>query len=191
MCTGDRYIVKHLTMKIHRFNTYPDNKLNEEQRRVWRFDSSWGGAYELSLREGRNGDFQLKTPDGNTIQDNLATYEDRLYLYRFLEAGVPDWMNEIKEAFEQEELEQVGVVKAVLTHNNERYELTLNTKTDAATLHLPEQHREFMMDNIYIDNPDISLLLDGRLIDCFRDQLKKYGVMIPDPPYYPGIIVTG
>lgn len=173
-------------MKIHRFNTYPDSKLNEKVSRSRSFQTKDGKTYSITVQDNEQGSFQLNTPDGHAILDSIHELSDRQHLYELLEPGLFDWLLEVRKSIQEEQLKEVGIVRAELNHNNERYRLTVNKNTGVATLRIPEQFREFDVEDIYVINPELPLLLDGRLLVYFQEEIEEQGVNLPPTPYYLG-----
>lgn len=178
-----------MSKKLHRFGTYPHEKIHEDVRRVRTLENRDGNTIELKITDDLRGTFHLKY-GRYQIVDNLADFWDRKHLYDLLDEDLFDWLVEVKKSFETEQLEEVGVVKVTMNNNNDKYELSVNKKTRAGMLRIPEQLREFKLDDIFVENPDLPLLLDGRLIQNFVEKLGDHSIVIPDIPYYPGLKMT-
>lgn len=178
-----------MNTRLHRYATYPFEIINEDIRRVRTFENRDGNTIELKITDDLRGTFHLKY-GRHQIVDNLSDFWDRKHLYDLLDPDIFDWLVDVKESFETEELEETGVVKVTMNHNNDRYELAVNKKTESATLRIPEQLREFKLDELFIENPDLPMMLDGRLIQYFRDNLEDKGIKLPDTPYYPSLKLT-
>src|SRR5690606_4252100 len=76
------------------------------------------------------------------------------------------------------------------TWNNEKYVLLINKSSGMCRLTYPSRVREFYKDNLYFENPELSLLYGGNLNESLRRQLQKIGVSIPDTPFELGFKVT-
>ena len=178
-----------MSKRLHRYATYPFDEINEEVRRVRTLENRDGNTIELKITDDLRGTFRLKH-GRHQIVDNLADFWDRKHLYDLLDENLFDWLVEVKKSFETEQLEEVGVLKVTMNHNNDRYELMVNKKTGACKLRIPEQQREFKIENLFSENPDLPMMLDGRLIQYFKDKLENKGIELPETPYFPSLKLT-
>lgn len=55
----------------------------------------------------------------------------------------------------------------------------------------PKRTTEFYIDNLFIENPDLPLLKEGRLVQYLVEKVKKdLGLDLPEIPYYPKLKLT-
>ena len=75
----------------------------------------------------------------------------------------------------------------VVTMNNDRYVLTVIASTGICTMKYPEREtKPFYIDNLFIENPELPLIKEGRLINHLTEQVKKkLAVDLPQVPYLP------
>jgi len=92
-----------------------------------------------------------------------------------------------------EEIEQKNSKgkEIVITMNSEKYVLTIDTSTKMCKMEFPKRTTEFYIDNLFIENPDLPLLKEGRLIQHLQEKVKKeLGLSLPEIPYYPALHIT-
>lgn len=169
--------------RLYRSHNYPYQNISEDVERE-RFLETKSGIYILTMEEEGIG-FTLTLPSGKKVNDSFAEFSERYPLYKLLDEGESAIYIETEYIKGDAAEEQVE-----MTMNSDKYILTVNKKTEACKLELPAQVREFSIDNVFLDNPDLPLLFEGRLIIYFRDMLKKKGITLPPTPYFPGIKIT-
>ena len=55
----------------------------------------------------------------------------------------------------------------------------------------PKRTSEFYIDNLFIENPELPLIKEGRLVQHLAEQVKKkLGLNLPKTPYFPGLKLT-
>ena len=173
------------TTRLHRSFNYPYN-ISEGVERERFIETKSGETYTITLHD-EEGNFTLTLPGNKKVTDTFNNYMDRSHLYKLLDDGVFEFIQETAKFMETEYIkENPADEKVVMTMNNDKYILTVNKKTGASKIEYPAQVREFNIDDIFVENTDLPLLFDGRLIVYFREMLKKKGITIPPTPYYPG-----
>ncbi|MFL3663675.1 MAG: hypothetical protein ACJ04Q_06725 [Flavobacteriales bacterium] len=176
--------------RLYRSHSYP-YKLHEEVE-LEKYLTSEKGDYLLTVLN-EVGDFKLEIPtgkDGNreTIYDSFNGFQKREGLYKNLEKGVYEFLQEtmleLETLYVKEKPEGTEIV---VTMNNNRYVLTVQQSTGICKMKYPERETTFYIDNTFIENPELIVLHDGRLIDHLKTQMKKKGlaVNLPEVPFYP------
>lgn len=176
--------------RLYRSNSYP-YKLHEEVE-LEKYLTTETGDYLLTVLN-EVGEFKMEIPTGKegkrgTIYDSFNEFQDREALYKNLDEGVfefmQDTMLEIETLYVKEK--PVGT-EIVVTMNNDRYVLTVVESTGVCTMKYPEREtKPFYIDNIFLENPELPLIKDGRLIGYLKEQVKKkLTVDLPQVPYFP------
>ena len=177
------------TTRLHRFNNYP-YKLHEEVELERYIESESGETYLLTVLN-ELGDFKLEIPSKegkhDTIYDSFNEFQHREALYRNLDKGIyefiQDTMKDVEGLYVKEKPEGTEIK---VTMNNDQYVLTVVQSTGFCKLKYPERVVEFYIDNIFIENPELPLLKEGRLVQHLVEQVKKkLGLNLPKVPYLP------
>jgi len=148
-------------------------------------ESESGQTYTITILDDDGINFTLTLPGGKKVTDNFNDYQDRSNLYQLLEDGVYEFIQETAKSIETEYIKRDGKT-IIMTMNNERYELTIDTATGMCKLVYPEREREFYIDNLYLECLDLAVLYDGRLSQYFTEKVKKeLGINLPKPPVIP------
>lgn len=190
-----RYIHKPTTMKkttrLYRSNNYPYQNLSEKiELELEKFIDTESGTFLLTLLNDE-GDFQLEIPTNqegkyDTIFDTFNEFQDREVLYKRLDKGVYEFIQNTMEELQTLNVKEKPEGKEfIFTINMEEYRLTL-FPTGLCKMEYPERKTEFYIDNIYIENPDLPLLKDGRVAQHFTERVKKaLNIDLPKVPYLP------
>lgn len=89
-----------------------------------------------------------------------------------------------------EDIEQEKGKEIVVTMNSERYVLTIYP-SGMCEMEYPKRTTEFYIDNIFLENAELPLIREGRLIQHLAEQVKKkLGFDLPKTPYFPGLKLT-
>lgn len=175
--------------RLYRSHTYP-YKLNETVE-LEKYIDTESGTYLLTALD-IDGNFKLELPTGQgkheTIYDTFNEFQDREALYKRLDKGVYQFLQESMLEFQTLSVkEKPAGTDIVVTMNNDRYVLTVVQSTGFCKMKYPERVTEFYIDNIFLENPELPLIKDGRLIDHLKNQIKKKGLAVdlPQVPYVP------
>lgn len=176
------------TTRLYRSHTYP-YKLNETVE-LEKYIDTKGGTYLITVQDDNNN-FTLQLPTGedgkyDSITDSFKDFMNRAELYKRLDEGVFEFMLETMDNLETEYLKQKGN-RYVITMNKDKYVFTLDKATGMMKIEYPTRISEFYLANIYLENPDLPLLYDGRLNQHLQDKMKKWSVKMPKTPYEPGL----
>lgn len=78
----------------------------------------------------------------------------------------------------------------VITMNLERYVLTVYP-SGMCEMEYPKRSVECYIDNLFIENPELPLIREGRLIQHLQDKVKiELGLSLPEIPYLPMLKLT-
>jgi len=178
--------------RLHRSHNYPYHNISEDVELEKHIDTE-SGTYLLTVLN-EDGDFKLELPTDeegkyDSITDSFNEFMDRAALYKRLDKGVLEFIQKTLDNLQTEYFKEKPVGKEiVMTMNNERYVLTIDTSTKMCKMEFPKRETEFYIDNIFIENPDLPLLKEGRLIQHFQEKVKKeLGLSLPKTPYFPGL----
>lgn len=124
----------------------------------------------------------------DSITDSFNDIMDRAELYKRLDDGVFEFMLETLDnlELETESIKQKGT-RYVITMNTDKYIFTLDKSTGMMKIEYPARISEFYLANIYLENPNLPLLYDGRLNQHLQDKMKSWSVKMPKTPYEPGL----
>ncbi|MBI2279166.1 MAG: hypothetical protein HYU68_00510 [Bacteroidetes bacterium] len=174
---------------LYRFNSYKQ-KINEEVE-LEKYIDTESGTYLLTALD-IDGNFKLELPTGQgkheIIYDTFNEFQDREALYKRLDKGVFEFLQESMLEFQTLNVKEKPVgTDIIVTMNNDRYVLTVVQSTGFCKMKYPERVTEFYIDNIFLENPELPLIKDGRLIDYLKNQIKKKGLAVdlPQVPYVP------
>lgn len=179
--------------RLYRSDTYP-YKLDEELELQKYIDTDSGMFLLTVLNE--KGDFELQIPTDqegkyDSIFDTFDGFQDRQALYYKALVNGKDVYKFIQNTMEEFQTLNVKEKSAgtdiVVTMNNDRFVLTVEQSTGICKMKYPERETTFYIDNTFIENPELIVLHDGRLIDHLKTQMKKKGlaVNLPEVPFYP------
>jgi len=178
--------------RLYRSDNYPYQNISEDVE-LEKFINTESGIFLLTVLN-EEGAFELQIPteqEGkyDSIFDTFDGFQDREALYKALAhgKGVYEFIQETMEEFQTLNVKEKPVGKdIVVTMNNERYTLTIVSSTGMCKMSYPARETEFYIDNIFIENPDLPLLKEGRLIQYLKEQVKKkLGLDLPMVPYLP------
>ena len=89
-----------------------------------------------------------------------------------------------------EDIKEEDGKEIVIIMNSERYVLTVYP-SGMCEMEYPKRTSEFYIDNIFIENAELPLIRDGRLIQHLQEKVKKeLGLSLPEIPYYPALKLT-
>lgn len=78
----------------------------------------------------------------------------------------------------------------VIIMNTERYVLTIYP-SGMCEMEYPKRTTEFYIDNIFLENAELPLIKEGRLVLHLVEKVKKeLGLDLPKIPYFPGLKLT-
>ena len=177
--------------RLYRSDSYP-YQLHEEVELEKSIESESGETYRLTVLD-ETGNFKLELPTGedgeyDAIFDSFNEFMDRAYLYQRLDKGVYEFMVETMKELETLNVkEKPEGTEIKVTMNNDQYVLTVVQSTGVCKMKYPERETTFYIDNIFLENPELPLIKDGRLINHLKNQMKKKGlaVNLPQVPYLP------
>ena len=177
--------------RLYRSDSYPYNFVTEDVE-LEKFVDTESGTYLLTVLD-EVGNFKLKLPTGeegkyDSIYDSFGEFQDREALYKRLDKGVYNFMQDVMEEFQTLNVkEKPEGTDIVVTMNNDRYVLTVVQSTGICTMKYPEREtKPFYIDNLFLENPELPLIKDGRLIQHLAEQVKKkLTVDLPQVPYLP------
>lgn len=182
--------------RLYRSHNFP-YKLHEDVELEKYIDTDSGMFLLTVLNE--EGDFELQIPTDqegkyDSIFDTFDGFQDREALYKALATGkgVYKFIQDTMEEFQTLNVKEKSAgTEIVVTMNNDRYVLTVVDSTGICTMKYPEREtKPFYIDNIFIENPELPLIKDGRLIGYLKEQVKKkLTVDLPQVPYFPMLSV--
>lgn len=175
--------------RLHRFKSHPHQNISEEAEHQ-RYIDTKGGTYLITVNDDNNN-FTLQLPTDvegkyDSITDSFKDFMDRTELYKRLDEGVFEFMVETINNLENESAKRKGT-RYVITMNTDKYIFTLDKSTGMMKIEYPARVSEFYLANIYIENPDLPLLYDGRLNQYLQNKMKSWSVKMPKTPYEPGL----
>lgn len=175
--------------RLYRSHSFPHN-ISEDVELEKYIDTETGTYLLTVLDEVGNFKLEIPTDQGKheTIYDTFNEFQDRDVLYKRLDKGVFEFIQQSMLEFQTLSVKEKPVeTDIVVTMNNDRYVLTVEQSTGFCKMKYPERVTEFYIDNIFLENPELPLIKDGRLIDYLKNQMKKKGLAVdlPQVPYVP------
>ncbi|MCW8937603.1 MAG: hypothetical protein OQJ96_05865 [Flavobacteriales bacterium] len=172
--------------RLYRSDSYPYQNISEDVERERSIESASGQTYTITILDDEGINFKLTLPGGKKVTDNFNDYQDRSSLYQLLEDGVYEFIQETAKSIETEYIKTKGT-PYVITMNNDKFVFTLDKTTGMMKIEYPARVSEFYLANIYIENPELPLLFDGRLNQYLQTKMKRLGIKMPRTPYAPGL----
>lgn len=178
--------------RLYRSHSYPYQNISEDVELQKYIDTDSGMFLLTVLNE--EGDFELQIPTDqegkyDSIFDTFDGFQDRETLYKALAhgEGVYKFIQDTMEEFQTLNVKEKSVgTDIVVTMNNDRFVLTVEQSTGICKMKYPERETEFYIDNIYIENPELPLIKEGRLVQYLTEKVKKeLGMDLPKAPYLP------
>tara|TARA_R110001592_G_scaffold88299_12_gene260087 strand:- start:1358 stop:1927 length:570 start_codon:yes stop_codon:yes gene_type:complete len=181
--------------RLHRSYSYPYNI--SEDVELQKYTNTESGMFLLTVLNDE-GDFMLEIPTSiegkyDTIFDSFEEFQDREALYKKLESGVYEFIQDSMEEFQTLNMkENPEGTDIVVSMNNDRYVLSVVQSTGVCTMKYPEREtKPFYIDNIFLENAELPLIREGRLIQHLAEQVKKkLGLSLPKTPYFPALKLT-
>lgn len=181
--------------RLYRSDNYP-YKLHEDVGLQKYIDTDSGmflltvlneeGAFELQIPTDQEGKY-------DSIFDTFDGFQDRETLYKALAhgKGVYKFIQDTMEEFQTLNVkEKPAGTDIVVTMNNDRYVLKV-FPSGMCAMSFPARETEFYIDNIWIDNPSLFVIKDGRLANHLTEKVKKeLGMDLPQVPYLPFLKLT-
>lgn len=173
--------------RLHRSHNYPYHNISEDVE-LQKFINTESGMFLLTALN-EEGDFQLEIPTNiegkyDTIFDTFNEFQDREALYKRLDKGVYEFIQDVMAEFQTLIIKDKGK-EIVITMNTERYVLTVNS-SGICKMSYPARETEFYIDNIWIENPSLFVIKDGRLANHLTEKVKKeLGKDLPKVPFLP------
>ena len=182
--------------RLHRSHNYPYINISEDVE-LQKYTNTKSGMFLLTVLNDK-GDFILEIPTSiegkyDTIFDSFEEFQDREALYKKLESGVYKFIQETMEEFQTPNMKENPEGKEiVITKNNDQYVLSVVKSTGVCTMKYPEREtKPFYIDNIFLENAELPLIKDGRLVLHLVEKVKKeLGLALPEIPYYPALKLT-
>lgn len=182
--------------RLHRSHNYPYSNISEDVE-LQKYTNTESGMFLLTVLNDE-GDFMLEIPTNiegkyDTIFDSFEEFQDREALYKRLEPGVYEFIQETMAEFQTLNLnENPEGTDIVVTMNNDRYVLSVVQSTGVCTMKYPEREtKPFYIDNIFLENAELPLIKEGRLaLHLVEKVKKKLGLDLPKIPYFPGLKLT-
>jgi len=175
--------------RLYRSHSYPHQNISEDVE-LEKYIDTEAGTYLLTVLD-EDGNFKLELPTDkegkyDTIIDSFNEFMDRETLYRRLDKGIFDFIQETMDSLQTTYLNETPRGKdIVITMNTERYILTV-FPSGMCKMSYPARETVFYINNIYIENEDLPILWSGRLAQHLTEKVKKeLGLDLPKVPYVP------
>ena len=175
--------------RLYRSNNYPYHNISEDVE-LQKFIDTESGMFLLTVLN-EEGDFKLEIPTNqegkyDIIFDSFDGFQDRETLYKALDhgEGVYEFIQDVMAEFQTLNVKENGK-EIVITMNNDRYVLTVHS-SGMCQMSFPARETEFYIDNIWIENPSLFVIKDGRLANHLTEKVKKeLGKDLPKVPFLP------
>jgi hypothetical protein len=148
------------------------------------------GWYTVSI-DLDTDDFILTTPEARQVADCLNEIHFRENLYQHYEDGmIYGWLMLVRDKINRVR-SNTGETRTWFKIDDNRYDMQVLVELGKVWLTLPRQTRVFNVEEMYIVNPDLPVIMGGALDDEVRRRLQSMGLEeMPRIPYRVGLGIS-
>lgn len=133
--------------------------------------------------------FSITFESGDVIRDTFGGMSERKAMYERIEPDLYKALLRIVYQVQGNKNIYGDYQFAKFPLGYARYQLSVHTPTEMCWIRYPEFVRSFKANEVYLRNPELPIIEDGRINRGVRKKISDLGIEIPDTPYELGFRV--